>query len=273
MATNKPKKVVFITGASSGIGAALAIEFSKHDFEVILHGRDKARLQQVALACQKWSKVTMIACDLRESTASENIYQQIRSSYSSIDILVNNAGIGLWDEFDQHEAQAIKELVEVNIVVILQITHLLLSKNMINRGGKIVNIGSVYSFTPVPYQALYAASKAFLLSYSLSLADELRRKHISVTIICPGTTDTLFRQRSPKSIQAPRFAMTASEVASKSYKAIINNTLIYIPGRRNYVFVYLMSWIPYKLKAACVKWFVYRLRGIDYQRKEVNKHD
>jgi short-subunit dehydrogenase len=129
--------------------------------------------------------------------------------------------------------------------------------------GKIVNIGSVYSYVPVPRQAIYAASKAFVLSFSLALADEVKNYGISVTIICPGSTITNFHARSGSKKPSRRFTMSAAEVANQSFTAIEKGKLIFIPGGINRIFVSVASLLPRRFLSSFVKWLVYRVRDFD----------
>lgn len=260
---NALKKTVLITGASSGIGAALAIQFAQNNCEIILLGRHNERLNQIACDCQQYTgnKPLIITMDLTEPNASQTIYDLVKSHGMHVDILINNAGEGLWGDFHDYDSLKIHKLIQLNIFSVIDMTKLFLTDMVAKKSGKIVNIASVYAFTPVPYQSIYAASKAFILSFSLALADEVKSAGVDVTVICPGTIRTNFR-KNVNIVEKPSiFSMSPETLAKKSYAAIVKSKLVYIPGFYNWIYVKIIETTPVWLNATVVKWLVYKLRG------------
>jgi uncharacterized protein len=263
-------RTVLITGASSGIGRAFALRYASAGDQVILVARDEARLIAVAAECDAISKTingraaTIIIADLSDPASPERVYQTLQEKQLSVDILINNAGFGLWGRFESTDFNQVSAMIQVNISALTHLTRLCLPTMRKRQQGKIVNIASVYGYMPVPLQAVYAASKSFVVSFSLALANELQDSGITVTAVCPGMTASEFRQRAGLNEKetSHRFMMSAETVADISYAAIEQGKVVVIPGWKNRLFIGIVRCVPQRFLLSFVRWVVYTVRRV-----------
>ncbi len=186
------KGAALITGASSGIGAELARLCAADGYAVILVARREERLAQLAENLTREFGVAArgMAVDLADAAACQSLRDQTRDD--RVEILVNNAGFGLRGPYTETDWKTEARLIEVNMIALAHLTKLF-ARDMLQRGsGKILNVGSTAAFVPGPFMAMYYASKAFVVSFSLSVANELQGSGVSVTVLCPGPTSTEF---------------------------------------------------------------------------------
>src|SRR5581483_3245982 len=176
---------VLITGASSGIGRELARLFAADHFNLILLARHEARLNEVAteLRAQHGIETRVLPKDLAAPNAAQEIFDALRDT--PVSILVNNAGFGIHGLFAQKSLAEQTDLMQVNMVALVQLTHLFLQPMLQRRRGRILNVASTAAFQPGPTINVYFASKAFVHSFSYALAEELTGTGISVTTLCP----------------------------------------------------------------------------------------
>lgn len=247
------KRTVLITGASSGIGASLAKLFAQKDFRLIINARNTARLNELKEALGENKDIVIIPADLSEKKGAEKLIQEVENKGHHVDILVNNAAQMLWGDFSNHEKFSIEELLQLNICTLSIITHHFLT-GMISRGsGKILNVASVAGFQPVPSMGLYAASKAFVISFSESLAEQVVTKGVSVTLLCPGVTDT--PATKPILQDLPQFVVSSSDdVAAEGYRALMAGEAICIPGIANQA---ALAWVKFQPRS-----FIRKLGGL-----------
>lgn len=219
-----------VTGASSGIGEALARQFADNEFDLVIVARRHANLQFLAEDLAPKVKVHVIDCDLSTDSGLDKLLNALPEV--PIDILINNAGISLHGAFEDQDYPDIENLLLLNINALTRLTHHLLPA-MIKRGaGRILNVASVASFQPVPSLSVYAASKAYVLSLSESLSEELRGTGVTVTALCPGLTDT--GVGPAVGIDLPDFLVSnVADVAREGYDALMNREVICIPGITN----------------------------------------
>lgn len=187
-------KAALITGASSGIGLELAHIMAKEKHNLVLVARSIDKLNQLAeeLIQTQGIKVTTYKADLSNSEEIENLYKQTQEDGIEISYLINNAGFGEYGKFIENDWQKINSMMQLNMVSLVHLTNLF-SKNMISsKFGKIMNVASTAAFQPIPYMAIYAATKSFVLSFSEAIASELKDHGITVTALCPGMTGTGF---------------------------------------------------------------------------------
>jgi len=254
---------VLITGASGGIGEALAFCFAKNGYKLVLVARNQNKLERVAEQCRQFSQQTplIIVADLAQHDAAYTLYQQVKDANISVDILINNAGIGSWGNFAELQLQEHERVIQINLLAVVQLSRLFVTDMVLRRAGQIVNIASVYAYCPVPHQAIYAASKAFMLSFSGALANELHDSGVSITAICPGTTLTGFRKSVIGTEKSTMFTMSATEVAELTYTKIQQKVVVYTPGVINKLFVFITRLFPMRQLLATVNWLVYKVRG------------
>ncbi|WP_267384803.1 SDR family NAD(P)-dependent oxidoreductase [Cyanobacterium sp. uoEpiScrs1] len=187
-------KTALITGASSGIGTAFAQELAMRQINLILVARSQDKLYQLAEQLQHQApiKVEVIVQDLTEQQAAKQIYDIVEEKEISVDFLINNAGFGDYGEFAQRELPRQVEMIQLNIVALVELTHLFLLKMQQRGAGNIINVASIAGFLPLPYLSVYAATKAFVLSFSEALWAENQGTDINILALCPGPTDSNF---------------------------------------------------------------------------------
>lgn len=185
-----------ITGASSGIGEACAKELARRGCDLVITARSRDRLEALKQAVQRMHgvAVTVLVQDLAQPDAALELYRQAQGMGIEIDILVNNAGFGDFAAFLDSDWDKQYDMIAVNITALMQMTYLF-GRDMRTRGhGRILNLASVTAFGPGPYMPVYYAAKAFVLSFSQALAEELDGTGVTVTALCPGPTNTNFPQ-------------------------------------------------------------------------------
>jgi short-subunit dehydrogenase len=255
------EKWTIITGASSGIGKALAFEFAKHGFNLFLTARNEKSLAEIANECQnKFNvKAQFLSADLSDLESTNLLVSNI--SGRRFDVLVNNAGFGVKGDFVETLIDEEVKMLDVQLVAMLKLTKAVLPKMIEQRSGKILNVASVYSFAPVPMQSVYSACKAFLLSFSSSLRNEIGDSGVSVTVLCPGITKTEFRTRAGINDKKDS-GMTAAEVAKAAFSQTMKGKHIVVPGFQNQVFVILSKYFPTGLLTTIVR-FINDRRGVN----------
>jgi short-subunit dehydrogenase len=241
--TNSGGKIAAVTGASSGIGRAIAIELAHRGYNIIATGRDGPALSALAAEIDQvpGREADIIVADLAVSDDRRRLANSLAES--DIEILVNNAGSGVNGMFADTLIGDEKALVEVQILAMLELTKVVLP-NMRTRGsGSILNVSSVYAFAPVPQQSVYAAAKSFIYSFSSSLRNELQYSGISVTVLAPGITQTAFRKRAGIA-DRPNSGLSAAAVASAAVDGLLEGRALVIPGLANRLFVFLSKHLP-----------------------------
>lgn len=254
---------VIITGASSGIGKALAFEFAKNGFDVFLTARNETALKEVARECeQKFNVRTEIfLADLADEKSTDDLVQTIKSK--RFDVLVNNAGFGVKGDFIETKIDDELKMLNVQLAAFLKLTKAVLPEMIETKSGKILNIASVYSFAPVPKQAVYSASKAFILNFSSALQDEVRNYNIKISTVCPGITQTEFRTRAGIA-DKNESGMTAEKVAEISFREMMKGKEIIIPGTQNKLFVFLARHLSPTFFTKIIR-FINDRRGVNSQ--------
>ena len=183
-----------ITGASSGIGTVFAERLAHRSHDLVLVARSHDKLQTLAsrLSQQCGIQTTVISQDLTAPGAIQTIFTQLEKQSIEIDLLVNNAGFGVYGEFAEGQLETYLNMIQLNVVALVELTHRCLQGMRSRRSGSILNIGSTASFQPIPNFGVYAATKAFVLSFSEALWCECKPYGINVIAVCPGPTSTEF---------------------------------------------------------------------------------
>jgi uncharacterized protein len=207
-----------ITGASKGIGRAIALELASRKHNVLLVARSKQLLSDL---CANIKKTYGVECDyldvdLSDTNAAVRIFDWCSKNKYSVDILVNNAGYGLSGGFDSRPIEEYLGMVNVNVTSVLQLTHLFLPQLKQEKAAYILNIGSSAAYQSVPYLSAYAAAKSFIVSFSRGLKYELRNSAVSVTVVSPGVTDTEFATRA----NVPEKGIKAAEKVKMKPEAV-----------------------------------------------------
>lgn len=238
-----------ITGASSGIGKELAWTAAIRGCKLILVARNGAALRE--LADKLPTEVIAIAEDLSDADAAERLAAALKRRELTVEILINNAGVADYGEFAETELSRQENMLMLNILTLTKLTHVLLP-DIIKRKGRIMNVGSVASFLPGPKMSTYFASKAYVLSFSEALQQELKPKGVSVTCLCPGPTASNFAKsaRVGKNHATARTKVSARGVAAFGWNAMQNGKPVAIHGFGNKFAVLLIRFLPRSL----VRW-------------------
>ncbi|MDB5040225.1 MAG: actIII 1 [Candidatus Eremiobacteraeota bacterium] len=240
-----------ITGASSGIGEAFARVLAARGDDLVLVARSAGKLEALAaeLTARHNVRVDVVPADLSLPDATDGIVAELTARGIAIGTLVNNAGFGN-GEFATLDAARQRDEVFVNVVAPVVLTRALLP-SMIERGrGAIVNVGSTASFQPVPYMATYGATKAFVLSFSEALAEEVRAHGVRVVALCPGQTETAFFTGMDEA-RSPGRARTSEQVVATALRALERGRVVAIDGFANYVLANASRFSP--------RWLVARI--------------
>lgn len=231
-----PNLTTLITGASSGIGLELARLFAKDGYNLVLVARNRSKLESLGkeLQSEHQVQVTVMVQDLADPSTPRTIARQLADQSIIVDVLVNNAGTQMYGEFAEADLDEQLALVQVNMATLIALTHLLLP-GMIRRGrGRILNVGSTGSFAPGPLNAVYCASKAAVLSFSLAIGAELTGTGVTVTALCPGATNTAFIARhGMQDVRIFRNPMSPGRVAQIGYRAMQRGGPIVVTGFNN----------------------------------------
>ncbi|MFZ3035560.1 MAG: SDR family oxidoreductase [Parvibaculum sp.] len=236
------RETALITGASGGIGASLARHFAIGGFDLVLVARSRDKLERLAedLAAEHAIKVTVLPSDLSVHGAPKMLFDAVKKKKLEIDVLVNNAGVLEMGAFAAMTPERHQELIGLNIATLTDMVSRFLEP-MIERGrGRILNVASIAAFQPVPSLATYAATKAYVLSLTESLSEELKHQGVTVTALCPGVTETGMvaqaREANPAASQLPPFMIgDVDDVAAQGYAACMAGEVIRVPGTLNYV--------------------------------------
>lgn len=226
-----------ITGASKGIGKALAEEFAKRGYNLILIARTKETLQEVALEFEQryHIKVVFLAIDLGEENAAQKIFDWCLEHQYSVNILVNNAGYGVHGYFHKMKKEEIQKIVLLNIESVIMLVYTFIPELKKHSNAHILNVSSTAAFQPVPYLNLYAATKAFINSFSGALREEVQELGINVSCLAPGPTDSDFFNKSgvASDLDLSTVKMKPEEVAEEGVTGMLNNKALIIPGVSN----------------------------------------
>lgn len=257
------RRWAIITGASSGIGRALAREFAAGDFNVLLTGRNEEALVRLAEQCTADFDVRtkVVPADLAQPESVDALIEAISAFPTDYEVLVNNAGFGVHGDFAVTDIDREVEMVHVQVIATLKLTKAVLPGMIARRRGRILNVGSVYSYAPVPFQSVYAACKAFLSSFSASLRNELAATGVTVTLFCPGITQTEFRSRAGIAEKNTTSGMTAQAAARIAFVETMSGKPVVIPGLPNRLFVVASKILPSSSFSGIVR-FINRMRGL-----------
>ena len=232
------RPTALVTGGSGGIGLEFAKVLARNGFDLVLVARKRDTLEAAAgqLEGKFDVKAHVFAADLRRREAPEEIFDFLKNENIPIEILVNNAGFGLGGEFSETSVQRELEMIQVNIAALTHLTKLFLPPMIKRRSGRILNVASTAAFQPGPLMAVYYATKAYVLSFSEALAEELRKSGITVTALCPGPTQTDFADtaRMTNSRLFSAFGVAdAADVAEYGFVAMMAGKRLAIPGVKN----------------------------------------
>ena len=234
-----PDNFTLITGASMGIGLALAQEFSTHGHSLILVARSGEKLRSIKneIISKYQVRVEILIKDLSKPSAAKELFEEIRLKGWDVDILVNNAGFGLFGYFADENLHEEMEMIQLNVATLTELTKRFLEPMRQQKVGKILNVASTAAFQAGPMMAIYYATKAYVLSFSEAIANELKGTGVTVSCLCPGPTISEFQKRARINMQIPLFkaarVMTAEAVARIAYRGLMKGKTVILPGISN----------------------------------------
>lgn len=242
----KPRTAL-VTGASSGIGRALARVLAREGYDLVVAARRFARLTALAheLRAAYGTSVLPVQADLRDPASPSRIMDEIGRAGLTVDVLVNDAGLGRASSFAEMPQEDIDAQLAVNAVALTRLTRLVLPGMLERRKGRILNVASLASYLPGPGMAIYYATKAFVLSLSEALWEETRGTGVTVTAMCPGFTRTEFHEQAHQSVG--RFGwMSAEAVAEIGYRAMLRGSRVVNAGALNALIAWIVRFVPHR---------------------------
>lgn len=248
-------KTALITGASGGIGCELAKLFAKDQYNLVLVARGAGKLTQFANELQREFGISAkaVPLDLTAASAPQFLFDKLQREGIAVDILVNNAGYGVLGEFAKVPLEDNLGQIQLNITALTHLTKLFLGPMIERRFGKVLNVASTAGFQPGPLMSVYYASKAYVISFSEALANELHATGITVTCLCPGATDTGFQGRAglENTLLFKKLRpMDAKTVARDGYRGLMAGKVIVISGFRNWLLAESVRFSPRRLVTA-----------------------
>jgi hypothetical protein len=238
-------KWALVTGASAGIGVALARELACHGAKLILTARRKDRLEALAAElAAKGTEVRMVVADLNDPAAPEQIYAATEGAGLVVDILINNAGLGQYGAFYQSPAEQELSQVRVNCEAVVRLSRLFVPRMVERRRGWVLVVASLAAFVPMPYYATYAASKSFDRSFALGLAGEVASFGVKVTALCPGPTESEFFSVARSGAIRGRSVQPAQDVARLAVAALACGRRTIIPSVSGRFLGFLVRFLP-----------------------------
>jgi uncharacterized protein len=248
-----------ITGASSGIGYELAKLFAASKINLVLVARSEEKLNALAVELKEEFaiEVHVVAKDLSNYNAALEIFDFCKSSDKKISYLVNNAGFGDYGAFVKSDWKKQAQMINLNITALTYLTRLFLP-DMIKAGqGKVMNVASIAAFQPGPLMAVYFATKAYVLHFSEAIANEIEGSGVTVTVLCPGPTESGFKDAASinnGSLFKQNKIPTSAEVARYGYKAMMKGKKVAIHGTKNYIMANSVRFTPRSLVTKIVRW-------------------
>jgi uncharacterized protein len=251
------KKYTLITGASAGIGKAMAVECAKRGQNLILVALQNSGLAEAAAPLQQQYGVDVKALELNLTAphAIQYLYDWCHQQQLKINVLINNAGIGNYSIFQQSAYVDYQSMIQLNVNTVVALTHLFVPKLRENETAYILNVGSFASLMPLPYKSVYAATKSFVLTFSRSLQMELKPYNIHVSCLCPGPTSTqsMRNRNQSKKLGEGILLKTPEEVAHSAITGLFKKKGLIIPGWKNRFLIRLGRILPFSVKTYILK--------------------
>ncbi len=252
------RKTVLITGVSGGIGKELADRFAKDGYNLVLVARSEGKLMELEkeYRIKHGTQATVIVKDVASHGVPEEIFAELKEKGIVVDYLVNNAGFGLYGTFLETQLEQETNMIDVNIKALTIMTKLFLP-DMVKRGqGGVMNVASLVAFFPGPLMSVYYATKAYVLSFTEALENELSGTGVTVTALCPGLTSTGFVDRSgmgASKVSQSGAIMEAGQVAEEGYRGFLRGKTIIMPGARNRLLALIPRFLPRKMVTRMVR--------------------
>jgi hypothetical protein len=255
-------KYALVTGASSGIGRELAELLAREGYGLVLVAR---RTEPMRLLAEKLQQAhgtpsVVVGADLGSPEGVATVMREVTARQLEIDMLVNNAGFGLAGSFSELPAESQLGMIDLNVRALTALTRALVPGMVARRRGYVLNVASAAAFQPGPLMSVYYASKAYVLSFSAALHEELREHGVKVSALCPGYTETEFAARASEHqgsrlFNGPLGTLGAREVAELGYRGLVRGRAVVVPGLVNRVTAWLVPFTPLALKLRITRYF------------------
>lgn len=247
-----------ITGASNGIGLELAYEHAKNGGNLILIARNSKKLEEIKSEIEtKYNvKVNIISKDLSIKNAAQEVYNEVKNLNLQVDYLINNAGFGDFGMFVSTNWNKEEEMINLNITALTQFSKLFIKDMIARKNGKILNLASTASFQPGPTMAVYFATKAYVLSFSEAIANEVKEFGVTVTALCPGPTASGFQTAAAMDnakLFKDKKLPSSKEVAIYGYNAMLKGKTVAIHGTLNYILANAIRLLPRNLVTKIIR--------------------
>ena len=242
------EKFSIVTGGASGLGFEFVKLLLIDKYNVVVIDNDKKELNNIKskINFKHNKKIILMHKDLSNPDSSIEIFKELKNK--NIEVLINNAGFGLFGKFKDTNWKIERNMIMVHVMCTTEMTKLFLNNMIENKKGRILNMASLAAFQPGPLMSIYYATKAFILHFSESIANELKGSGVSVTVLCPGQTRTNFQKKVSSREKKINFNFsTAEEVAKYGYDAMMNGKTIAIPGIINKILSTIHRFIPRSL--------------------------
>ncbi len=258
-------KIGLVTGAASGLGYEFSNLLAGDSYDLILIDINESQLLLAKQRIEEKYKIQVntLTCDLRKPRIAQYVYEQVKEK--NIDVLINNAGFGLFGLFTDTDWEIEESMIYLHILTMTHLTKLILKDMISKREGRILNISSMAAFQPGPLMAVYFATKAYILSFSEALANEVRGTGVSVTALCPGQTKTNFENiaaiNSKSTVSKIKyFTADPAKVALCGYKAMKAGRMTAVPGTMNKFILLLSTLIPRTISGILIKRIQVKIR-------------
>lgn len=250
-------QTALITGASGGIGLEFVRICAREGYNMILVARSTEKLQQLKTTIEPGQKlaVTVLPADLADPTAPAMLAQQVAEAGITVDVLINNAGFAGYGLFVEQDIQQQLAMMQVNMLALTHLTHLFLPGMLHRKAGNILNVASTAAFVPGPLMAVYYATKAYVLSFSEALANEVKGSGVSVTALCPGPTASGFQARAAmeESRLIQSGLMDAETVAKIGFQGMLAGKSLVVPGFNNQITTMVPRFLPRSMVPGIVR--------------------
>jgi uncharacterized protein len=245
------KKTALITGASLGIGEAFTQILAARGMNLVLVARstDKLRVLAQVLSEQNDIRAEVVPVDLCHEDAAQEVYRRTQALGMTVDLLVNNAGFGTFGSFEALDPEREHEEIMLNVTALVDLTHAFLPGMVVREAGGVINVASIASFQSLPYQAVYGATKAFVLSFSLALWAEYRKMGVRVVALCPGPTSTNFFAELGADVPKLSKMRSPESVVMTGLRALEQGRPYAVDGRRNFLGAQITHMTPLALTA------------------------
>lgn len=255
-----PPKFTLITGASGGIGLELAHVFAAKGHPLILVARSGDKLRQLEDELEKKYQIQteILIKDLARPSAAKELFDEVCLRGWEVEVLVNNAGFGLYGFFAAENPYEELQMIQLNVTTLTELTKLFLVPMLQRKSGRVLNLASTAAFQPGPLMAVYYATKAYVLSFSEAIHNELKDTGVSVSCLCPGPTVSDFQQRARINMEIPLFkasgVMSARAVAETGYKGLMKGKAVIVPGLTNKITPLGARFFPRAWVTGIVRW-------------------